>query len=234
MPRTILIIGNSDGIGAAVTAALQARGDGVVGISRSPASTGVAAATQIVQDVTGPEYVPLLRRLADEHQGFDVCIYCAGVGSGLVLPDLSREAAILNINLVAMVQTLDVLLPRWIERRAGHFIGLSSLADDFYNTDAPAYSASKAAISNYLVSLGLAVRRSSVAITNVRFGFVDTKMAKGSVRPMIMTRDSAAAAVVRCLETRPLQLSKPKLMGLAVHALRLTQSLRIWTTGLTR
>jgi NAD(P)-dependent dehydrogenase (short-subunit alcohol dehydrogenase family) len=228
MPRTILVIGNSDGIGAAATAALRARGDRVVGISRRPA--GAIDGTHVVQDVTGAGYVPVLRRLAEAHDGFDACIYCAGVGSGLTLPDLSSEARVFDINVVAMVRTLDVLLPRWVERRQGHFIGLSSLADDFYNSDAPSYSASKAAMSNYLVSLGLAVRQFNVAMTSLRFGFVDTKMAKAPVRPMMMTREAAARTILRCLETRPLQMSTPKLMGLAVHALRLAQSLRVWTS----
>jgi len=46
----------------------------------------------------------------------------------------------------------------------------------------------------------------------------------------MMTREAAAARVVRCLDTRPLQLTTPKLMGAVVHALRLMQSLRVWTT----
>jgi NAD(P)-dependent dehydrogenase (short-subunit alcohol dehydrogenase family) len=40
MSRKILIIGNSDGIGAAVTKALLDRGDRVVGVSKSPAAAG--------------------------------------------------------------------------------------------------------------------------------------------------------------------------------------------------
>ena len=36
MAKRILIVGNSDGIGAATTAALVARGESVVGVSRSP------------------------------------------------------------------------------------------------------------------------------------------------------------------------------------------------------
>lgn len=230
MSRSILIVGNSDGIGAAITTMLAARGDRIVGVSRSPATVHGERISHLVEDVTSAGYGPLLTRLAGQHNGFDACIYCAGIGSLLKLPDVSRESLVFEVNLVAMVRTLEALLPNWLERRAGHFIALSSLADDFYSSEAPSYSASKAAMSNYLLSMGLKVREFGIAMTNVRFGFVDTKMAKAPWKPMMMTREAAAARVVRCLDTRPLQLTTPKLMGAVVHALRLMQSLRVWTT----
>lgn len=230
MSRSILIVGNSDGIGAAITTMLAARGDRIVGVSRSPATVHGERISHLVEDVRSAGYGPLLTRLAGQHNGFDACIYCAGIGSLLKLPDVSRESLVFEVNLVAMVRTLEALLPNWLERRAGHFIALSSLADDFYSSEAPSYSASKAAMSNYLLSMGLKVREFGIAMTNVRFGFVDTKMAKAPWKPMMMTREAAAARVVRCLDTRPLQLTTPKLMGAVVHALRLMQSLRVWTT----
>ena len=43
---------------------------------------------------------------------------------------------------------------------------------------APSYSASKAGLSSWLGGLALALRPRGVHVTNVRLGFVDTKMAK--------------------------------------------------------
>src|SRR6188474_3125533 len=167
---------------------LAARGDRIVGVSRSPATVHGERISHLVEDVTSAGYGPLLTRLAGQHNGFDACIYCAGIGSLLKLPDVLRESLVFEVNLVAMVRTLEALLPNWLERRAGHFIALSSLADDFYSSEAPSYSASKAAMSNYLLSMGLKVREFGIAMTNVRFGFVDTKMAKAPWKPMMMTR----------------------------------------------
>ena len=53
-----------------------------------------------------------------------MCIYCAGIGSALTLPDPSHEARVFDVNLTGMVRTMEVLVPHWIERRAGHFVGL--------------------------------------------------------------------------------------------------------------
>jgi NAD(P)-dependent dehydrogenase (short-subunit alcohol dehydrogenase family) len=226
--KTILIIGNSDGIGLAVTNALMERGDRVVGISRSaspPSSTGVR---HEVCDVTAPGFPELVERLSGEHGGFDACVYCAGIGSELVLPDVSNESRVFEVNLLGMVRTMQALLPDWIGRRAGHFIGLSSIADDIYILGAPSYSASKAGFSSYLVAMGLELRRSGVAVTNVRLGFVDTKMARASRKPMMMTVEAAARHVVACLDKRPLQLTVPKPIGLLVHLAHWVQSVRVW------
>jgi len=228
MPQNILIIGNSDGIGAAVTRALLAGGDLVVGISRSPSPLGPDGPRHIVQDISAPDYPETLRRIIVEEGPFDACIFCAAIGSELNLPDLSREAHVIEVNFTAMVHTLATLTPGWLEQGQGHFIGLSSLADDFYNADAPSYTASKAGFSNYLISMALKLKSHGVHVTNIRFGFVDTKLPKASWKPLMMTPDQAAAHVIRCLQTKPIQLSVPKLVGLALHGIRWMQSLRVW------
>ena len=230
MPKKTLIIGNSDGIGAAVTRALVAQGNEVVGISRSPSPLGNHGPRHETLDVTSSEYPNLLQRLLSEEGPFDTCIYCAAIGSELRLPDLSREAQVIEVNLTAMVHTFAVLTPDWIHRKNGHFIGLSSLADDFYNQDAPSYTASKTAFSNYLVSMALKLRPLGVSVTNIRFGYVDTKLPKATRKPMIMTTEQAADHILRCMKTRPMQLSVPKLAGALLHGLRWIQSLRVWTS----
>lgn len=223
-----LIIGNSDGIGSAVTAALAARGDRVVGISRSASPMGPEGPRHEILDVTSPQLPEVIRRLVREEGDFDVCIYCVGIGSELKLPDLSNEARVLDVNLIGMVRTMEALVPDWLARGHGHFVGISSLADDIYAADAPSYSASKAGFSNYLLSMGLKLRRHNVHVTNIRFGFVNTKMARARFRPFTMTREEAAQHVLRCLDRRPLQLSVPKVIGTLAHVFRLTQSLRVW------
>jgi NAD(P)-dependent dehydrogenase (short-subunit alcohol dehydrogenase family) len=229
MPQSVLIIGNSDGIGAAVTRALTSRGDRIVGVSRSPSPLGADGPRHEVRDVASPDYAESLQRLWLEEGGFDACIYCAGIGSALKLPDLSNESRVFDVNLTGMVRTMEVLVPHWIERGAGHFIGLSSLADRFYNFEAPSYSASKAGCSHYLISMAFALREYGIAVTNVRFGFVDTKMAKASKRPLMISAEAAAGHVLRCLDKRPVQLSVPKLAAGFVEGVRWMQLLRVWT-----
>jgi len=224
----ILLIGNSDGIGAAVTRALLAQGHHLVGISRSPSPLGDHGPRHLVQDVSAPDYSDTLQHVLQEEGPFEACIYCAAIGSELTLPDCSQETHVLDVNFTAMVRTLTAFIPDWMERKQGHFIGLSSLADDFYNADAPSYTASKAGFSNYLVSMALKLKSHGISITNIRFGYVDTKLPKASWKPLMMTPDRAAEHVVRCLHTRPIQLSVPKTIGATLHVIRMMQSVRVW------
>ena len=211
MSRRILIIGNSDAIGAAVTKVLVELGDRVVGVSRSRSPLAQPGLRHEIQDVASPQYRKLLSRLVLEEGGFDACIYCVGIGSPLKLFDLSNETQVFEVNLKAMVETMEVLVPHWIEGKKGHFIGLSSLADGIYSPEAPSYSASKAGFSNYLLSMALRLRGTGIAVTNIRFGFVDTKMAQSPSKPLMITPIAAARHVVKSLDGRPMQLSIPKL-----------------------
>lgn len=228
MPRKILIIGNSDGIGAATTRALIAKGDTVVGISRSPSPLGDHGPRHVVQDVADPEYPGVLGRVMKEEGPFDACLYCVGIGSRLTLPDMSNESRVIEVNFTAMVRTLAVLIPEWMPRHQGHFIGLSSLADEIYNRDSPSYTASKAGFSHYLISMALGLGPHGIHLTNVRFGYVDTKLPKSTWKPFMISSDQAAIHLLHCLETKPIQLSVPKITGACVRVLRWLQSVRVW------
>ena len=106
-----------------------------------------------------------------------VCIYCAGIGGQLELDNLAFETKVFAVNLMSAVVTTEVVLGHMIRNDAGHFIGLSSIADAMTSSRAPSYSASKAGLSRYWEGLGLALARRNVKLTNVRFGFVDTRTA---------------------------------------------------------
>jgi short-subunit dehydrogenase len=197
-----LLVGNSDGIGLEVTRRLIANGWDVSGISRSASPVEVPSYRHYVADVASPEYPELLRRLADE-DAFELCGYFAGIGELVDLADMRREVEVVDVNLMGMVRTVAGVVPGMVERGSGHFIGVSSLADELLSAEAPSYHASKAGFSSYLGCLALALEPEGVAVTNVRFGFVDTKMAKGDRKPLMMSVARSADHIERCLRTRP-------------------------------
>jgi NAD(P)-dependent dehydrogenase (short-subunit alcohol dehydrogenase family) len=100
------------------------------------------------------------------------------------------DATTVRVNFEAMVSCAAVVIPAMVRAREGHFVGLSSIGDGV-SSDAPAYAASKAGVSSYLAGLALALRPMGVFVTNVRFGFVDTKMAKSPVKPWMISVDQA-------------------------------------------
>lgn len=216
---TALLIGNSDGIGLATTRRLLDTGWSVTGLSRSESPIEHAAYRHRVVDVAGPGYADVLAGVVDPTP--DLCVYLVGIGEAIDLADMRDEVRTFEVNLTGMVRTAAGVIPGMVARKAGHFVGLSSLADELVSHEAPSYPATKAGFSNYLAGLAKAVRPHGVAVTNVRFGFVDTKMAKGDVRPMMMPVARAVRHLERVIAKRPRRYTAPKRAIPLVKVLRL-------------
>ncbi|MFH1131988.1 MAG: SDR family NAD(P)-dependent oxidoreductase [Pseudomonadota bacterium] len=225
--KKILVIGNSDGIGLAVTKELLANGYDVVGVSRSPSPITQAFYNHVVCDVISAKYKETLASLQQAKGPFDVCIYCAGIGHTLDPNDLSKDVRVFQVNLMGAMFAAEVIIPTMTRAGAGHFVVLSSLGDEMLSSQVPSYFASKAAMSSYFEGLALAVRPFGVFVTNVRFGFVDTKMAKGNKRPFMISPQKASSLVMRCLRKRPVRFSYPKRMAIFVRIARWLMNLRI-------
>ncbi|MFT7618149.1 MAG: short-subunit dehydrogenase [Planctomycetota bacterium] len=209
-PSKILIIGNSDGIGLETTKMLLDAGRQVIGLSRSESSIKHDHYRHQVVDVLAPDYLALLNEVLAQEPTLDTCLFCVGVGNEIEDNFWRGESKTIATNFLSVVQTLECLLPRWLEQKKGHFIGLSSLADTLRIPDGCSYSASKAGFSNYLESLGLRVRKQGVYISNVRFGFVDTKMAHAPIKPAMISPSAAAKILMSVLKKKPLRLSRPR------------------------
>lgn len=211
MQQKAILIGNSDGIGLAMTRRLLAAGWDVTGVSRSASPvTGTTYHHQIA-NVSDGNYPAILEELA-RRGPVDLCIYFAGIGERLDPLDMSIEDRIFDVNLIGMVKTAAAIIPGMVKRACGHFIGISSLADELLSAEAPSYHASKAGFSNYLGGLALAMKPRGVSVTNVRFGFVDTKMAKGDMKPFMMSVEKAVDHLESCIRRKPDRYTAPFMM----------------------
>jgi short-subunit dehydrogenase len=210
MPQKALMVGNSDGIGLAATRRLLTDGWNIIGISRSESPVRHPQYQHHVVDVGDSKYPELLNELVSEYS-FDLCIYSAGIGELLDLKDMSEEPRIIDVNLTGMVRTAAAEIPRMVETGKGHFIGISSFADELLSAEAPSYHASKAGFSNYLGGLALALKPKGIFVTNVRFGFVDTKMAKGAAKPFMMSIEKAVDHLQICIDKKPTCYTAPRI-----------------------
>jgi short-subunit dehydrogenase len=207
-----LIIGNSDGIGLAITRELLKRGWKIIGISRSDSPIRNPSYEHIVAEVQSDDYVVKLKSVLKNDESVDLCIFCAGIGEILDPSRMEDEVKVFEVNLLGMVKTASCMIPLMVKRGEGHFIGLSSVADELVSHEAPSYHASKAGFSNYLEGLALALKPKGVHISNVRFGFVDTKMAKGDVKPFIMGVERAVQHILSCIEKKPIRYTIPRIV----------------------
>jgi NAD(P)-dependent dehydrogenase (short-subunit alcohol dehydrogenase family) len=225
--RRVLVVGNSDGIGLGLTRRLLAVGFTVTGVSRRPSPIEDAAYEHAVLDVASSQYAASLGELAMRRGPFAICVYCAGIGDAFDEGEIARASSVMRVNLVGATETAGVVLPPMIRAGAGHFVALSSIGDET-NAAAPSYSASKAGLSAWLGGLALALRPRGVHVTNVRLGFVDTKMAKSPVRPMMITVDRAVDVVMECLAKKPARRTYPRAMQVVVTLVSIVTSMRLW------
>ena len=207
-PKRALLVGNSDGIGLAATKRLLDGGWEIIGISKSESPISNPSYEHHVADVADQGYPKLLDELLSKGS-LDLCVYLAGIGELLDTKDMRAEARIIDVNLTGMIKTAAAVIPKMVDADHGHFIGLSSLADELLSAEAPSYHASKAGFTNYLGGLSIALKGSGVDVTNLRFGFVDTKMAKGDVRPLMMTVEKAVDHLETCIRKKPVRYTAP-------------------------
>lgn len=205
-----LLIGNSDGIGLGLTRKLLKLNWKVTGISRSSSPIEHVNYNHSLIEVQNVKYQDLLKSVLNKPENITLCVYCAGIGELLDFHNMETDIRVVDVNLISMVKTAAAVIPRMVDQGYGHFIGLSSFADDMLSYDAPGYHASKAGFSNYLESMALALKSRGVHVTNVRFGFVDTKMAKGNFRPLMMSVEKAVDHLVRCIDKKPIRYSAPR------------------------
>jgi NAD(P)-dependent dehydrogenase (short-subunit alcohol dehydrogenase family) len=220
-----LIVGNSDGIGLALTRRLLGDGWTVAGLSRSPSPLTHERYSHDVVDVTAPEFANTVAAAAKS--GVDLCVYAAGIGQVLDLDNMAAQTRVFDVNLMGAARTIEAVVPGMVAAKRGHIIGLSSLADTTILAETPSYAASKAGMSVYLQSLTLALRKHNVQVTTVRFGFVDTKMAQAPSRPMIITTEQATDVLMKAIRRRPAIVSHPKPISAAVRVLRAISAIQV-------
>jgi short-subunit dehydrogenase len=214
-PRSLVITGASAGLGAAlalayaspgVTLGLVARNkdrlESVAGQCRARGATVVTA----VVDVTDAAAIAGWMAGFDAERPIDLLIANAGVFTGHG-PDRQMEpqadvAWQLRTNVEGVAATIAAALPGLRRRRAGRIAIIASLAALQPLADAPAYSASKAAVASYGEALREFLIEDGVAVTIVYPGNVQTAQTDHQVGGLVMVwpADKAARVIKRGLD----------------------------------
>lgn len=211
--KTALLVGNSDGIGLKATHLLLAKNYKIIGISKSTLHIDNLNYQHFIQDVTDEKYKFVLQDILSSLPDLDLCIYFAGIGVSIDLNELKQETKVFQVNLMSAVITTELVLTEMVKHNHGHFIGLSSVMDVMIAPEVPSYSASKSGISKYWEGLALALKDSKIKVSNIRFGFVDTKMADAPYKPFLMTAQQAAEFIHSIIEKPRPRATKPLVMG---------------------
>ncbi len=203
--KKAIIIGATSGIGKELAKLLSIEGYSL-GISGrrlhllEELKTELSTHTYIQDmDVSDSNSIKGLQNLIAAMNGVDLIIISAGTGS--VDPDLpwDKEKETIGTNVLGFAAMANVAYHHFNQKGSGHLVGISSIAA-IRGGDAPAYSASKAFVSNYLQSLRYVISKSkaSITVTDIQPGFVDTAMAKA---PNLFWVASPQKAAIQIYET---------------------------------
>lgn len=213
---TVFITGASTGIGEGLSLALAKkgavlglfarRGDLLESLSSKCAEFG-GTARVFAGDVTDESAVnDAVSKFRDEFGKIDILIANAGIGGSrhskdLVVDDVRR---VMEVNFMGSVNAVAAVLPKMIERGAGHLVAISSLAGFRGLPRSASYSASKGAMTNFFESVRLDTAELGIDVTIIQPGFIKTPLTSGreNKMPFLMELDDAIPYFIDAIERK--------------------------------
>ncbi|MFT4087132.1 MAG: SDR family oxidoreductase [Gordonia sp. (in: high G+C Gram-positive bacteria)] len=172
---TVLVTGATSGIGAQVAEQFAAAGHRVYGTTRNPDS--------VREKIHGVTYVRLdnadystAQSCADEVGDVDILINNAGESHDGPLEDTPLESIehIFAVNVFGPIALTKAVLPGMRARRTGTVVMVGSMLASFPVAFRSTYSATKAALKNYALSLRREVAPYGIRVISVEPGTIAT------------------------------------------------------------
>jgi len=223
--RSILITGASSGIGRALALAYAEPGMFLALNGRDRerlANTASAARAQGAEVATGELDVrdqrAMTQWIADSDRccPIDLVIANAGITTGLrpgqLAEDPAAVRAIIAINLIGVLNTVEPLIAPMCARGKGQIAFIGSIAGIRGLPYAPAYCTTKAAVHAYSESLRGRLEVSGVKVSLIIPGFVKTPLndSIAAIKPLEISEAGAAVIIRRGLEKGKPIIAFPK------------------------
>jgi short-subunit dehydrogenase len=202
-PLKAIVIGASSGIGRAVAKALAARGDTVAVTARRVnclealnRDTGGKLLVRGMDLCLPEEAAAVFEELVRDMGGADLVVVNSGVNRPNFDLGWPEEIETVRVNVVGFMAIADAAGRYFLARGKGHLAAVSSIAGLRGSGRSPAYAASKSFMSVYLDGLRQRFSRTSIAVTDIRPGFVDTAMLEGRRNLFWMASPERAASQI--------------------------------------
>ena len=237
--RKVIIIGASSGIGRTL-ACLYANAGWTVGVTGRrkellmalqqefavDQARGAENAERIIVedfDTMGNENIAHLESLVNKLGSLDLLIYNSGYGEVTENLDWEVDRKIVCTNVNGFIEITNWAFNYFHRKGAGHIAATSSVGGNRGSSYAPAYSASKAFMSNYMEGLYLKAGRLKVKIyiTDIQPGFVNTKMAQGNKRFWVIPVEKAARQIFHAIENKKFRVYVSRRWWLIAKLMRL-------------
>lgn len=187
------VTGASSGIGREVALQLAHRGEYVILSSRRQAELEKVKEdcpyperiTVQVLDLASPPDLSLMIDNLEKNMGrpIEVMIHIGGISQRSLAIETSEEVdrQMMEVNYFGTIALTRALLPRFIERQAGHFVVITSLMGVFSSPLRSSYCAAKHALHGYFNALRAEVAASGIAVTMVCPGFIRTDISRNAL-----------------------------------------------------
>ena len=230
----VWVTGASSGLGAALVEALVREGARVAMTARradaleSLATRHRASGADVLvvpADVADRGAVHAAARTIEAAWGgLDLAVFNAGFGHRLQVTAFNAEdfVELFRVNLFGVMYGIEAVLPRMIERRAGHIAAVASLAGYRGAPTLAGYGSSKAALIHAIDSLRFDLEPHGIGVTLITPGYVRTPMtAKHTYwMPALMDADKAAGVIVRGFRRGRKEIHFPARFSWTLKALR--------------
>jgi decaprenylphospho-beta-D-erythro-pentofuranosid-2-ulose 2-reductase len=223
--RRAIIVGASDGMGAALARKLAKEGYTLALLARRRenlkklcdeinSTANEVRALAYPHDVANHKEVPdLLRKIVAELGGLDVIVFMAGVNypPGINNYKFDTDRQMIEINLIGAMAWLSPVAEMFQNAKAGQIVGISSVAGDRGRVGNPGYNTSKAALTTYLEALRNRLTRHGVNVLTVKPGFVKTEMLKAAQggTPLAITAEKAVDDIYQAMRKRKQTIYTP-------------------------
>jgi short-subunit dehydrogenase len=215
--RRGIVIGASDGLGAALARKLAHEGYSLALLARSKdkleglcneINTNEQLARGYVHDVSDYDKTPaLLRKIVADLGGLDLVVFVAGVNyppGGVDKYNFENDRKMIEVNLIGAMAWLSPIAEMFQSAKAGQIVGIASVAGDRGRVGNPGYNTSKAGLATYLEALRNRLTRHNVNVLTVKPGFLKTEMLKAAqgATPFAIKPEKAADDILKAMNKR--------------------------------
>ena len=155
----------------------------------------------------------------------DIVIYNAGTYKPMDVQHFELEPveSMLDVNLRGAFRVVSLVIPAFLQRNAGHFVLVGSVAGYRGLPSAMGYGASKAGIMHLAENLKADLKTTKIRVQLVSPGFVKTRLTDMNdfKMPCIITAEKAAQYIVDGLESSRFEIHFPKRFSFVLKLLSL-------------
>jgi NAD(P)-dependent dehydrogenase (short-subunit alcohol dehydrogenase family) len=178
-----VVTGASTGIGRATSLALASEGVRVVGASRRPPIGEVEGISHLEVDLSQADApARMIDQALQLHGRLDILVNNAAtgrLGSGVLAADDDAWSEALGLNLLAVVRATQAAIPHLLAQ-GGVVVNVTSVNARVPSYQAPAYSASKAALLNFGKAVATEYASQGIRVVTVSPGLTATPMWLGA------------------------------------------------------